>query len=308
MNRQIAGWITHRWAKWLILIVSLGAIGGLGMLGSKLTSVQENDIAAWLPGDAESTLALQKAQKFSDPDAVPAILVYVNEAGLSEADMATIGADTAQLADVESVREVSPPIPSQDGKAAQVVVTMHLSSDGWEDLPDLVEQMRAIVTDDAGDLSAVVGGPAAFGADQASAFAGIDGILLAAALGIVFVVLLLTYRSIVIPVTFLLCAVGALGIAQGVVYLLAKHADLTVNGQSAGILSILVIGAGVDYALLLVARYREELRNYQDRHEAMAHALHRAAPAILASGATVIIGLLCLTFAQMNSTAGLGPV
>jgi len=308
MNRQIAGWITHHWAKWLILIVSLGAIGGLGMLGSKLTSVQENDIAAWLPGDAESTLALQKAQKFSDPDAVPAILVYVNEAGLSEADMATIGADTAQLADVESVREVSPPIPSQDGKAAQVVVTMHLSSDGWEDLPDLVEQMRAIVTDDAGDLSAVVGGPAAFGADQASAFAGIDGILLAAALGIVFVVLLLTYRSIVIPVTFLLCAVGALGIAQGVVYLLAKHADLTVNGQSAGILSILVIGAGVDYALLLVARYREELRNYQDRHQAMAHALHRAAPAILASGATVIIGLLCLTFAQMNSTAGLGPV
>jgi RND superfamily putative drug exporter len=96
--------------------------------------------------------------------------------------------------------------------------------------------------------------------------------------------------------------------AQGVVYLLAKYADLTVNGQSAGILSVLVLGAGIDYALLIVARYREELRNTEDRHAAMAHALHRAAPAVLASGSTVVVGLLCLLLAQMQATAGLGPV
>ena len=94
----------------------------------------------------------------------------------------------------------------------------------------------------------------------------------------------------------------------GVVYLLAKYADLTVNGQSQAILSILVIGAGTDYALLLVARYREELRRHEDRHEAMAFALHRAAPAILASAATVCVGMLCLSVADLNSTAGLGPV
>ena len=146
------------------------------------------------------------------------------------------------------------------------------------------------------------------GADQAEAFAGIDGILLLAAVAIVFVILLITYRSLQLAILFLFCGVGAVFTAQGVVYLMAKHADLTVNGQSAGILSVLVLGAGVDYALLLVARYREELHNYEDRHEAMAHALHRAAPAILASGATVIIGLLCLLFAQMNSTSSLGPV
>ena len=92
------------------------------------------------------------------------------------------------------------------------------------------------------------------------------------------------------------------------VYLLAKYADLTVNGQSQAILGILVIGAGTDYALLLIARYREELRNHDDRHEAMAFALHRAAPAILASAATVVVGMLCLAFADLNSTAGLGPV
>ena len=92
------------------------------------------------------------------------------------------------------------------------------------------------------------------------------------------------------------------------VYLLAKYADLTVNGQSQAILTILVIGAGTDYALLLVARYREELRRHEDRHEAMAFALHRAAPAILASAATVVVSMLCLSFAELNSTAGLGPV
>jgi len=97
-------------------------------------------------------------------------------------------------------------------------------------------------------------------------------------------------------------------IATGLVYLLAKNAGLTVNGQSQAILSILVIGAGTDYALLLVARYREELRRHEDRHEAMAFALHRAAPAILASAATVAVGMLCLSFADLNSTAGLGPV
>src|SRR5690349_14394465 len=97
-------------------------------------------------------------------------------------------------------------------------------------------------------------------------------------------------------------------ISGGVVYLLAKYADLTVNGQSQSILGILVIGAGTDYALLLVARYREELRRHADRHEAMAYALHRSAPAILASAATVVIGMLCMVFADLNSTAGLGPV
>src|SRR5439155_17064385 len=99
----------------------------------------------------------------------------------------------------------------------------------------------------------------------------------------------------------------ALMVGQGVIYLLAKN-GLTVNAQSAGILTVLVFGAGTDYALLLIARYREELRRHEDRHEAMALALHRAGPAIVASATTVILGMLCLMFAEMNSTRGLGPV
>ncbi len=124
----------------------------------------------------------------------------------------------------------------------------------------------------------------------------------------VILILLFTYRSPVLWMVPILSAVCALQISQGLVYLLAKYADLTVNGQSQGILTVLVVGAGTDYALLLVARYREELRRHEDRHEAMAFALHRATPAIIASAATVVVGMLCLTLADMNSTAGLGPV
>jgi RND superfamily putative drug exporter len=117
-----------------------------------------------------------------------------------------------------------------------------------------------------------------------------------------------TYRSPLLGLLPVVSAGVALTCAQAVIYLLAKHADLTVNGQSAGILTVLVFGAGTDYALLLVARYREELHRHEDRHEAMAFALHRATPAIIASALTVVLGMLCLVFADMNSTAGLGPV
>ena len=124
----------------------------------------------------------------------------------------------------------------------------------------------------------------------------------------VILILLITYRSPILWILPIFCAAVANTMAGGVVYLLAKYADLVVNDQSQYILSILVIGAGTDYALLLVARYREELRRHEDRHEAMAFALHRAAPAILASAATVVVGLMCLAFADLNSTASLGPV
>ena len=120
--------------------------------------------------------------------------------------------------------------------------------------------------------------------------------------------LLLTYRSPVLWLLPVISAATALIAAQAVVYLLAEHADLTVNAQSAGILAVLVFGAGTDYALLLVARYREELRRHEDRHEAMAFALHRAGPAIIASAATVGVSMLVLLMAEMNPTAGLGPV
>ena len=124
----------------------------------------------------------------------------------------------------------------------------------------------------------------------------------------VIVLLLLTYRSPVLWLLPILSAGVALTVAQAVIYLLTQHANLTVNGQSEGILVVLVIGASTDYALLLIARYREELRRHADRHEAMAVALRRAGPAIIASGLTVVAGMLCLLAAESNDISGLGPV
>ncbi len=311
MHRNIAGWVTHRWAKWVVVVVSLLFVGGIGgTFGPQLSNIQENDAASFLPGDAESTQVIDKsAQLGADPDAIPILALYVRDSGVTKDDAARVTADMAKIAEVDTVAaDIAGPIPSEDGKALQLIVTLEIGSDGFEKLPDVVDDIRDIATADPNGLAASLAGPGAFGADQAEAFAGIDGVLLLSALGIVFVLLVLTYRSPILWFIPLLCGVFSVFTAQGFVYLLAKYADLTVNGQSAGILSVLVLGAGVDYALLIVARYREELHNFEDRHEAMSHALHRAAPAVLASGATVIVGLLCLMFAQLNSTSGLGPV
>ena len=308
MNRQIAGWVTHHWAKWVVLVVSLVVIGSMGFLGSKLMSVQNNEMSSWLPGDAESTQVLEEATAFADPDAIPAVVLYERQAGVTATDAAKAAADAKEFANFDKVTgDIIGPIPSKDGRAMQTIVTFSIGSDGWEVLPGIVAELNK-TAGGTGGLEVSIAGPAAVAADQMEAFSGVDGIMLLAALAIVFVILLITYRSLQLALLFLLCGVGAVATAQGVVYLFAKYADLTVNNQSSSILSVLVLGAGVDYALLLVARYREELHNFEDRHEAMTHALHRAAPAVLASGATVIIGLLCLLFAQMNSTSGLGPV
>jgi RND superfamily putative drug exporter len=96
--------------------------------------------------------------------------------------------------------------------------------------------------------------------------------------------------------------------AQAVVYLLADNDILTVDGQSQGILSVLVLGAGTDYALLLISRFKEELHREDSRVAAMNTALRGSVPAILASGATVILGLLCLLLSDLNSNKSLGPV
>lgn len=309
MNRQLAGWISHRWAKWVVVLVMVVLVGGLGSFFPRLTGEQENDIGSWLPGDAESTKVIEQSAAFADPEARPAVVLFVREGGGSQDDLQRLARAKAELERLpDAAGQVIGPVPARDGKAAQLIVTLKLKDSELEKLPAVVKDIKDIGEKNAGGAEVYVGGPAALGADQSEAFAGIDGILLIAAVSVVVVMLLLTYRSPILWVIPLSCGLGAVAMAQGVVYLLARHADLTVNAQSQGILSVLVLGAGIDYALLLVARYREELRNTEDRHDAMAHALHRAAPAILASGSTVVIGLLCLLFAQMNSTAGLGPV
>jgi RND superfamily putative drug exporter len=301
-----------RIGKWVTVALWLVAIAVLAPLGGKLSTVQNNQQSSWLPSDAESTKVLNITQDFRSRDEVPAIVVYEKPTGLTQQDLAAIADQARKFGDVDRVDgQVAGPIPSgekPDPQAAQVLVPITAGVDGWDKLPSTVDKIKEVAGTGLSGVSVHVTGPAGNGADQARAFQGIDGALLYTALLVVIVMLLITYRSPVLWLLPVISAGAALAAAQGALYLLAKYAGLTVNGQSAGILTVLVFGAGTDYALLLIARYREELRRHENRHEAMAFALHRAGPAIWASASTVILGMLCLTFAALNSTAGLGPV
>jgi RND superfamily putative drug exporter len=308
-GHRIAAVVCGRRTKWLVLVFWLIVLAVLGPLAGKLTGAEKNDNSSWLPGGAESTEVMNLQAKFQAHDTAYAVVVYERLSGVTPQDQSTVAADARAFASIPGVDEkVVGPVPAQDNKALQVLVPITVGNGGWEQLGKDVDKIRDIAQPSLGGLTMHVTGPAGSAADSAKAFAGIDGRLLYATIGVVVVILLLTYRSPILWLLPVLSAGGSLAASQGVIYLLAAHAGLTVNAQSAGILTVLVFGAGTDYALLLVARYREELRRHEDRHEAMANALFRAGPAILASAATVIAGMLCLLVAQLNSTYGLGPV
>ena len=309
MTKSAARVITHHRAKYLIIFFWLAVAVLAFPLAGKLTGVEKNEAKSWLPGSAESTQVLDVAASFGNPNTIPAVIVYERAEGVTAADRAKVAADVRTYgARPELDGKVVGPVPSADGKALQVVVPINLGQDGWDKAAGVVKQLRDVGRAGAAGLAVHVTGPAGTAADSGEAFAGIDGTLLYGTIIVVVVILLITYRSPVLWLLPIISAGLALTSAQAVVYLLAAHAGLTVNAQSAAILTVLIFGAGTDYALLLVARYREELRRHSDRHEAMAVALHRAGPAIVASAATVAVGMLCLLFADLNGTKGLGPV
>lgn len=313
VRQGLIGFVCGRRGKWLIVGLWLVALVVAAPLASKLTDAQDNDAASWLPGSAESTQVLDTSNKFR-PEQIPAVVVYAREGGLTAQDKQRIVQDVQQIKGLTAhgVRGAETRGPVYDKpsapKAAQIYVPITMEKTGWEELAPAVDSLRDRVGKGGGGLAVHITGPGGTSADFSKAFEGIDSTLLFSAMGVVIVMLLLTYRSLALIFVPLIGVVAALFTSQALIYLLAKHAGLTVNGQSAGILTVLVFGAGTDYALLLVARYREELRRHEDRHEAMALALNRAGPAVLASGATVVLSMLVLLAAEMNSTRGLGPV
>ncbi|MFD8234888.1 MMPL family transporter [Streptomyces sp. NPDC059696] len=313
MKEGVAHLVCGRRAKWVVLVFWVVVVVVAAPLAMKLTDAQDNDAASWLPGSAESTQVLQISEDFR-PEQIPAVVIYARESGLTAQDRAVIAGDVRQLKQLSDHGIIGeqtrgPVFDRQvDPRAAQVLVPIMMDEKGWERISPAVDSIRDDVGTGSDGMTVHITGPGGTSADFAKAFEGIDSTLLFAAMAVVIVMLLITYRSPTLLLVPLIAVVCALFTAQALVYLLAAHAGLTVNGQSAGILTVLVFGAGTDYALLLVARYREELRRHEDRHEAMALALHRAGPAVLASGATVVLSMLVLLVAEMNSTSSLGPV
>ena len=293
----------------LVAVAWLAAAGPLNAVGARLTGLQENDNAAFLPDSAESTRVAELQQRFQEEQALPLIIVWERPEGI---DADTRQAVTGRLARVRAVLEegdrlagpASPPIPSQDGQALQVIAPLRTNL--GEDIVATVEEVRGVVQ--VPGTTAYVTGPGGVFADFANGFAGIDGLLLLAAFGIVLLILLVVYRSPILPLLVIGTAALALSAANAVGYLLASNDLITVNGQSQGIAAILVVGAATDYGLLIVARYREELRRHASKYQAMRVALRRSVEPIVASGATVILGVLCLLFSDLASNRGLGPI
>ncbi|MEN2739480.1 efflux RND transporter permease subunit [Microbacterium sp. X-17] len=310
-------WTPARWLRIVlpaVVIVIWFAAGSLGgPTFGKLSGVSSNDQAAFLPASAESTAGQDWQKRFTDSQAVPAIVVVQSDSTIPPSDLASFSALGAKLGDVKGVQapesgqrtSVAGPIPSQDGRAVEFIVPVADTNN----VKTVVADLRSVLKRELpSGTQGWVTGPAGLTADLVNAFGGIDGILLLVAVGAVFVILLLVYRALLLPVLVLLASVFALCAAILVVYLFALWGWIKLSGQSQGILSILVIGAATDYSLLLVARYREALEQHESRWTAIVAAWRAAFEPILASGATVILALLCLLFSDLNSNKSLGPI
>ena len=301
---------TRRWARVLVpaLIVLLWvAIAGVGgPLFGRIDEVSSNEPTAYLPESAESTEVSVLSREFYDSDEIPAVALIVSDDGvLSQSDIASVTKVVQGLGSLKGVGALSPPIPSEDGAAVQVFVPVDPSSD----IADTVTAVRGALTEDLPNgLTPYVTGPAGLSADLVEAFGGIDGILLAVALLAVFIILLVVYRSLLLPLIVLITSLFALCGALATVWFMAREGLFLLNGQTQGILFILVIGAATDYSLLYVSRYREALTQNEKVVVATRRAWRATLEPVLASGGTVIAGLLCLLLSDLKSNSVLGPV
>jgi putative drug exporter of the RND superfamily len=291
LARRLAGIPAGSWTKWIVVGLWLVVVVVAYPLQAKLNNVEKNDASAWLPASAESVKVLDVQARFQPPNTYPGVVVYYRSSGLTAADRAKAAADARQFAGIAGVvpGTVTGPTASADGTAMQTLVSVNVGTKGWNEAEKAVDAMRAIAGAGANGLVTHVTGLLGNAADNNKVYQGLSSTLLYAALAVVIVILLITYRS---PALWLLPVISsgvALITADAVVYLLAAHAGLTVNAESAAILDVLVFGASTDYALLIVARYREELRRHDRRHPAMAEALRRAGPAGL--GPVLAIGV-----------------
>ncbi|WP_052407266.1 MMPL family transporter [Allokutzneria albata] len=275
---------------------------------SRLAEVQKNDNASFLPASAESTEATNLQAAFSDKRVLPAVLVFERPAGLTMTDQNALQERLVQLAALPGVNgQITPPDLAKDGKAVQAVAALD-AQDGAK-LARTIAELREVVGKSLpAGLNAYVTGPAGLLGDLADIFKGIDELLLGVTAAVVALILVVVYRSPLLPILVLASAGLALASSTFVVYELAANEVLTLSGSSQGILFILVFGAATDYALLLVARYREELRRHASPYVAMGKAYRASFEPILASAGTVVLGLMCLLLSELNSNRGLGPV
>ncbi|MEU3996421.1 MMPL family transporter [Streptomyces fungicidicus] len=307
MGAEKTGTRRRRAVPWVVVGLWVAALVLVGPLAGKFGEVQQNRAVDYLPGSADSTQVARVQDELPGGESTDLVLVYHRDGGLTAADRRTAAGQVAGIADGHELSREPRGIPSADGSTLMYPVSSTGPGQDEEDRDAFVDGVREIAGG-TGGLSVEVGGPGALATDMGKVFETIDGTLLLATLGVVTVLLVLIYRSPFLWLVPLAAAGVAAAVAMAAGYGLHELFDVTVTGQSGGIMTVLVLGAGTDYALLLVSRYREELRRHERPYDAMGAALRGCGPAILASSGTVAAGLLCLLAADLNSSSGMGPV
>jgi putative drug exporter of the RND superfamily len=317
--RRVASIVAGRNTKWVVLVVWIIAAVVMSPLGSKLSDVTTDDTESFLPSNAESTeVVRQLDNEFPAKETALALVVYQNENGLTPANFARIRADAekikAEPKKIPLVQSQPPVLPAPVGPTSKLVSANHQVAYAVYTFPtdfdhesDWGKAMRAITDSNTGDMNVYVTGDVGFNTDADEVFSNLDTKLLLATTILVLVLLGAIYRSVLVAISPLIVVFLAYQFATGLIYLFAKE-GATVSSNSTGIIVVLMFGVGTDYCLLLVSRYREELRRLEDKHDAMQRAVRRAGPAILASGLTVTLAMLVLVFAESGNTKSLGPV
>lgn len=296
----------RRAVPWAVLGLWLAALVLVGPFAGKFSDVQQNRAIDYLPAGADSTQVAKIQDQLPGGETTSLVLVYHRDGGLTSADEKTAAEQVAEIGGAYDLTGEPKGVPSTDGSTLMYPVSSTQPGQDEKARNTFVDGVRDIA-DGSGGLSVEVGGPGALNTDMNKVFETIDGTLLLATLAVVTVLLILIYRSPFLWLVPLAVAGVAAAMAMAAGYGLHELFDVTVTGQSGGIMTILVLGAGTDYALLLISRYREELRRHERPYDAMRTALRGCGPAILASSGTVAAGLLCLLAADLNSSSGMGP-
>lgn len=314
--KALANFVTGRRGKWLVLVAWLIAVFALMPLGSKLSDATQDETAAFLPQSSESKEVVDILNRdFDAGETSVGLIVYERQGGLTATDKRLIAEQAAEIQGSNNINLSGPPtvpftpgappdLVSSNGDVAYTVLAVPTN---WDKGADWGKAVRDITGERADGMSIYLTGDLGFITDSEEVFADIDAKLLLATVLLVLVLLGLIYRAVLIALTPLIVVGLAYSVATAFVYLYADAGN-TVSSNGTTILIVLMFGVGVDYSLLLVSRYREELRRIENKHDAMNRALRRTGPTILASGLTVSLAMLVLALADTGFTSSLGPV
>lgn len=297
----------RRTVPWLLLGLWIAVLALASPFASQLSDVQRDRAVDYLPANADSTQVAKIQDQLPGGETTQMVVVYHRDGGLTAADKATAADQISEIGRAHTLTAQPQGVPSQDGTTLMYPVASTEPGTDEKARDQLVNDVRDIARSESG-LNVEVGGEGALATDASEVYNSLDGPLLYTTAAVVALLLIIIYRSPFLWLVPLAVAGMADYLSMGVAYGLNQGFGTSVSGQSSGIMTILVFGAGTDYALLLVSRYREELRRIERPYDAMAAALRGCGPAVLASSGTVAVGLFCLLAADLNSSRGMGPL